>query len=1124
MSVLKQVQRYVDEIKRTGPGMERNMYPSIKSLLVSAFGHRSEEVYTDVATPSARLRSRNIPDVQVSVRLDNGLILSCWLIVEAKDEPGIFKDAANRENIFMEKSKYITSDTEWFVMVDPETWVCRYLKPGHKEYEDTVIELQDFDPAFFFDACKGLHRNHAVLQGSLQEFRDGNEEWIASINLDSLENKKRFYDDLQKSFKLLLNGCVSALRQIENDYLAPLDQMLNDFKSKYGNNLDISFKPFFIKNPPPNIDNINSYREDVKSLRKMYYRNPNTFKLVLDVLPILNYRQSMNDRDKNKVFERIAMDTASLILSRILMLRFFEDHSFFGSKKYLCNGGVKIFNEIRSYFSELYPSLIKRACEEGAKFYDAIFTETEYDWVFDNTSIFLSDYIERVLYYLSFYNFRTVREDILSGIYQMVIDSSLRKKHGQVYTLPPIAKFLIERCLQYSSGDHVMDPACGTGTFLVEYFELKYGDSIRRNVMSYHSICQEISKIKGNDLNPVAASLAQMQMLWRLLSFSEEMKRIGLPEIVVTSNDALAVKNIFFYENEWDELDNNTYDLIIGNPPYVRSERQIRRYGQNEEIFYEAVSVRSNLYTLFVYKALKNWLKENGILGFVLPLSILDSGDSANLRKLFTSEGIGTILEIVDMEEIAKEVFPDVAVNPILLIVQKRSPKSDDRVVLRVAHRDVLQMSTNGGIHFDFSKCESVELFYSDIFTPDGRILTRLNSRRKSIIDKIAQNQTWADIAREYWVKRSGRRIVEATLSKPDNLARWESRKMIGRGAVFRRKVKYIDNGMPVYKGENISSCRVVEPPVERNIDVLAMDDPSFWRFPLILPEVGYAFQNISLNLTAALFNPRESVFLDTTTLFFPVKELEGFPFDFLILSSVYQWYFAMSQREAAVSLLWSHIYPRTVYRLPWNDKLIEYTERLHALRNNYLNSCYQTNQVSLEQLYSISPLETLEERAQRNQTLKIRWSKLAENDTIIESELETWHRYYFDLFDYFDVNDEQTYRMLAIILPVLKVTTADPSTILTVKLPSTAEGEKVWNELSSGAIRSNAEKVKKESLEKLDAIVAEAFGLTEEEEEFIKKDLETDPFLKKLKPIEPYTQRNLRGFLSGLDSPDRYA
>ena len=67
----------------------------------------------------------------------------------------------------------------------------------------------------------------------------------------------------------------------------------------------------------------------------MYYRNPNTFKLVLDVLPILNYRQSMNDRDKNKVFERIAMDTASLILSRILMLRFFEDHSFFGSKIFM---------------------------------------------------------------------------------------------------------------------------------------------------------------------------------------------------------------------------------------------------------------------------------------------------------------------------------------------------------------------------------------------------------------------------------------------------------------------------------------------------------------------------------------------------------------------------------------------------------------------------------------------------------------------------------------------------------------------------------------------------------------------------------------------------------------------
>ncbi len=729
-NVIRNVQRYINEIKLTGPGMERNMYSSIKNLLISVFGHRSEEIYTDVATPSARLRSRNIPDVQVSVRLDNGLVLSCWLIVEAKDEPGIFKDASSRERIFLEKSKYVTSDTEWFIMIDPETWVCRHLKPGHKEYEDTVIELRNFDPAFFFDACKSLHRDYAVLQGPLLEFRGGNEKWIASIDLDSAENKKRFYDDLQKSFHLLLNGCVTALKQIENDYLAPLDQMLNDFKSKYGDNLDISFKPFFVKSPLPNADNINSYRKDIKALRKMYYKYPNSFKLVLDVLPLLNYRPSMSDADKNKVFERIAMDTTLLILSRILMLRFFEDHSFFGTKKYLCNGGVKVFNEARNYFSELYPSLIRRACEEGVKIYDTIFSETEYDWVFDSTSVFLSDYIERVLYYLSFYNFRTVREDILSGIYQRVIDSSLRKKHGQVYTLPSVARFLIERCLQYTSGGHVMDPACGTGTFLVEYFEIKYGDSVRRNEISYQRICEEISKIKGNDLNPVAASLAQMQILWRLLPFSEEMKRIGLPDIVVTSNDAIAVKNIFFYVNEWDEIDSNTYDLIIGNPPYVRSERQVKKYGQLEEDFYKAVSVRSNLSTLFVYKALKKWLKEYGVLGFVLPLSLLESNDSANLRELFKPGGVGSILEIINIEEIARVVFPDVAVNPILLIVQKRKPKSDDKVILRVAHRDVLRLSANGEVDFDFNKCESVELTYSYIFTPDGCILTQLNPGR----------------------------------------------------------------------------------------------------------------------------------------------------------------------------------------------------------------------------------------------------------------------------------------------------------------------------------------------------------------------------------------------------------
>lgn len=408
------------------------MYLSIKNLLVSAFGHKSEEVYyTDEVASSIGLDSGNIPDVQVSVRLDNGIVLNCWLIVEAKDEPGIFRDEVSRESISLEKSKYITTDTEWFIMVDPETWVCRHFKPGHKEYEDNVIDLRDFDPTSFIDACKNLSRNYAMLQEPLQEFRNGNNEWIAILDLDSPENKKRFNNDLQRCLHLLLIGCVSALNQIENDCLALLDQMLTDFKQKYGDNLEISFKPFSVKTPLPTIDNISAYRRDIKALRRIYYKYPHTFKLVLEVLPLLDYRPSMKNEDKNKVFECIALDTASLILARILMLRFFEDHSFFGGKRYLCNGGVKVFNKAYSYFGELYTYLLKRACQEGAKICDAVFSENVYDWVFDSNFLLISDYIERVLYYLSFYNFGTIRKDTLSRIYQRLIDSSLRK-HGQV--------------------------------------------------------------------------------------------------------------------------------------------------------------------------------------------------------------------------------------------------------------------------------------------------------------------------------------------------------------------------------------------------------------------------------------------------------------------------------------------------------------------------------------------------------------------------------------------------------------------------------------------------------------------------------------------------------------------
>ena len=88
----------------------------------------------------------------------------------------------------------------------------------------------------------------------------------------------------------------------------------------------------------------------------------------------------MKEKDEAKradaALDLLAAETASLLLARCMVLRFFEDHGFFGEKKYLCNGGVKAFQQMRQHFGTSYTRLIRDTYGEGSKIYAAVFSET----------------------------------------------------------------------------------------------------------------------------------------------------------------------------------------------------------------------------------------------------------------------------------------------------------------------------------------------------------------------------------------------------------------------------------------------------------------------------------------------------------------------------------------------------------------------------------------------------------------------------------------------------------------------------------------------------------------------------------------------------------------------------
>ena len=116
-------------------------------------------------------------------------------------------------------------------------------------------------------------------------------------------------------------------------------------------------------------------------------------------------------------------------------------------------------------------------------------------------------------------------------------------------------------------------------------------------------------------------------------------------------------------------------------------------------------------------------------------------------------------MEIVDLEPVAPLVF-DAAVNPILLLAERRPAREEDAVVLRVAdQRTVVDAGTH---EFDLTLSSEEVFRYGDIWTEDGRILTKLSRSRKRLLDKLsAVKGTLGDIAQTFWVGKLGNKICE---------------------------------------------------------------------------------------------------------------------------------------------------------------------------------------------------------------------------------------------------------------------------------------------------------------------------------------------------------------------------
>lgn len=118
--------------------------------------------------------------------------------------------------------------------------------------------------------------------------------------------------------------------------------------------------------------------------------------------------------------------------------------------------------------------------------------------------------------------------------------------------------------------------------------------------------------------------------------------------------------NIKLYnENYLDYLTDETYDLIIGNPPYfVMSKEDV------DEKYYSYFDGRPNIFILFIIKSIQ-LLNDEGILSFVLPKNFLNCLYYDKTRKYIYEN-----LKIIDIIE-CNDDYLETSQETIIMIIQK---------------------------------------------------------------------------------------------------------------------------------------------------------------------------------------------------------------------------------------------------------------------------------------------------------------------------------------------------------------------------------------------------------------------------------------------------------------------